>query len=297
MTGLVHLSESVESRAGAGADAQRPQPTALDLIKGQVTERIPVGAILATRKVKTIRVRDFGQGRAEIVVMDSVGIDNGPFRRDRFTVWDNSTREISDSPELRKERNLKRSARRARQVVRWRAMSIGVDRLLTLTYRENMQDLQQARADFDKFRRRMQKDGYLQHFVAVPERQERGAWHIHIAIKGWLPVAEVRAHWLAVIGDGNIDIARSSHRRTDAKTIAAYLAKYIGKTFEAVDDQRARYWASRGYAEPVKTLHVVDGEDWITSLRIAYALALELGATSIDFAFSEAAGFFWMSTA
>lgn len=271
----------------------------LVLIKGQVTEKARgwLWHPNAPASFKRVKVRDFGGGRSEIVIVESMHIPGGLLKRGNFKVYKGPGALVVGDPDLRRRRNLARSARRARQVVRWRAMAIGADRLLTLTYRENMQDLQRCRADFDAFRRRMQKAGMLENYVAVPERQERGAWHVHIALKGWLPVDEVRAHWHAVVGEGNIDIARSRRGRMDAKRIAGYLAKYIGKAFDEVCDGRARYWGSRGLPAPECSEHWVTSDCWFESLRLAYSLAKGLGAESIDFAFSEAAGFFWMSTA
>lgn len=272
----------------------------LDLIKGLLTDAHKpnwLGHPNAPASFKRVKVRDFGGGRSEIVILESMHIPGGLINRANFKVYRGPGALVLGDEDLRRQRNLARAARRARQVVRWRAMAIGVDRLLTLTYRENMQDLQECRRHFDLFRRRMQKAGYLEHFVAVPERQQRGAWHVHIAIKGWIPVDVVRENWRAVAGDGNIDIARSRRGDFDAKRIAAYLAKYIGKAFDEVSDGRTRYWASRGAPSPVVSEHWVTNDDWLCALKLAYALALQLGAKSIDFAFSEKAGFFWMSTA
>lgn len=289
-----------DPRGGASEAARAARdPTPLDLIQGRDSREY--GGIAAGRisEFHQIKVRDFGGGRAEILVLDSLLIppDTGP-------VWNRGKpREKELSEEERKALNLKRSARRARQVVRWRCMTLGVDRLLTLTYRENMTDLQRCHRDFRKFYLLMQRTGMLRGYVAVPERQERGAWHVHIAIAGHLPVKQVRQMWHAVVGtyeghpNGNVDISyRKWGGKLDAKRIAAYIAKYVGKTFERELDGKTRYWGSRGIERPEVTTSSHEA-DWFASIRVAYALAKELGAKSIDFCFKPGSGFFWISTA
>lgn len=53
---------------------------------------------------------------------------------------------------------------------------------LTLTYKENMQDLEQARKDLKKFMRSLKRYHNIE-YLAVLEPQGRGAWHYHILLK------------------------------------------------------------------------------------------------------------------
>lgn len=60
------------------------------------------------------------------------------------------------------------------------------DRMLTLTYRENRTDARQCHADLPRFLRLVRDalpDDYK--YVAVFERQKRGAGHWHLAVAGW----------------------------------------------------------------------------------------------------------------
>ncbi|WP_430733054.1 rolling circle replication-associated protein [Burkholderia stagnalis] len=92
------------------------------------------------------------------------------------------------------ESNLLDAAKRAKQQVRLRCKAIGADRMITLTYRENMQDKARLKRDFDALRRRLAKlSTFL--YVATPERQKRGAWHLHVAVKGRQNYRVLRSIW------------------------------------------------------------------------------------------------------
>ncbi len=92
--------------------------------------------------------------------------------------------------------NKLRAIRRARQGVRFAVKAIGADHLLTLTYREDMQDVERLKRDWKEFNRLMRKglpasENHRSHsgvpewkFVCIRERQERGAYHLHIAVVG-----------------------------------------------------------------------------------------------------------------
>lgn len=150
------------------------------------------------------------------------------------------------------ETNAERSARRARQSVRWACKAVAVDRLLTLTYRDNMTDLQSAKRDFSAWARRVREHYPAFRYVAVPELQERGAWHWHVAVCGFYDVNLLRALWFRTLGvrvarselrcpprlgsesPGNIQItpprSRGQRRRVWAvERLAGYIAKYCGK--------------------------------------------------------------------
>lgn len=86
------------------------------------------------------------------------------------------------------------AAKRAKQQVRLRCKAIGADRMITLTYRENMQDKARLKCDFDSLRRRLGALGGFQ-YVAVAERQQRGAWHLHVAVRGRQNYRVLRSIW------------------------------------------------------------------------------------------------------
>jgi len=102
-------------------------------------------------------------------------------------------------------------------------------------------------------------------YVAVPERQERGAVHFHLAIRGFRDVNILRYLWRRVLCDdgnacgenspGNIDI--TSPRRGGAQwnraKLAQYLAKYMGKDFSDGDMFARRFSSSCTIAPPKLT--------------------------------------------
>jgi hypothetical protein len=152
--------------------------------------------------------------------------------------------------------NRERSARRARTKVRRLCKAKGLTTLLTLTYRENMTDRERLVRDFDVFIKRLRRVVPDFQYVCVFERQKRGAWHAHIAVarvlshyvhKGALVRSYdlLRSMWRAVVGtdNGNIDVARSRRVARSSAKLAAYVSKYVTKTFgdqgEGGDSYRA----------------------------------------------------------
>ncbi|AJY10991.1 hypothetical protein AK34_5596 [Burkholderia dolosa AU0158] len=57
------------------------------------------------------------------------------------------------------------------------------DRMLALSTRENETRVEVWAKWWDEFRRRLNRIHDF-HYVAVLERQQRGAWHIHVAVSG-----------------------------------------------------------------------------------------------------------------
>lgn len=193
--------------------------------------------------------------------------DNSPFSTHFGAVCHN--RDTSQKTELTEEQkaaaNLARSVRRSRQKVRHTIKALEADHMLTLTYRENMQDVDKLKADFKRFVRMMVARYPQWRYVAVKETQERGALHLHIAVKGRQPLNYIRKCWYVSIG-GNIDDtgentkgainvrapSRFSGRQGKSakwkvEKLAGYLTKYLGKEFEGADTHHAkRYWHSKG---------------------------------------------------
>jgi len=154
--------------------------------------------------------------------------------------------------------NLARAARRARQKVRQGIRHRGLDRMLTLTYRENMQDADRLRRDWTRFLRILrERYGWRMPFVAVRELQQRGAWHMHVAIRGWRDHRVLRDAWREAIWRGvpyawecgNIDIRRARGGGAwNSGRLAAYLTKYLSKDQERTEAGAKRYWISQGEA-------------------------------------------------
>jgi hypothetical protein len=192
--------------------------------------------------------------------------------------------------EQRQAANWERAVRRAKQSIRWLCKQMAADRLFTLTYRANVEDREQVKADFKEFLRLVRKGGFNYRtkggeirrappqkgwkYVAVLERQDRGALHIHVAVKGWQRVEVLRAAWYRAASgldgcrccDGlesgadtpgavNVTSPRDfGKNRRDWKTaaLAGYITKYLSKTFNECCADKKRYWHSCDVTLPPK---------------------------------------------
>jgi hypothetical protein len=138
-----------------------------------------------------------------------------------------------------------KSKQRARTMIRRKCLSMQADRLLTLTFRENIQDIDVAWKCFKEFARLMRKRWRNFQYVCVPEYQKRGAVHFHVAIRGYYHANTVRAIWNRALAgySGNIDITSPRFTNKDlrnSKSVSRYISKYISKD-DSVEFNRRRY--------------------------------------------------------
>ena len=130
-----------------------------------------------------------------------------------------------------------KSKARAKRMVKERGLMMQADRILTLTFKDNITDLQEAWRYFTRFSKRMRYVyGDRWKYICVPEFQERGAVHFHCAVNGYFEVGTVRRIWRGQCpgGQGNIDITSPRNRKSGNKTkspkkVVAYISKYITK--------------------------------------------------------------------
>jgi hypothetical protein len=146
--------------------------------------------------------------------------------------------------EARKALSAKISGNRRKSAVRKHCKSMNADSLLTLTFRENVTDIQVCKSVLRAFVRRIKVVCPAFRGVAVFERQARGAWHVHLATtRHALTVTDsrsahlksynvIRAVWRSAAGElgGNIDVSsrKRNSKRSPAK-LASYLSKYLTK--------------------------------------------------------------------
>ena len=98
-------------------------------------------------------------------------------------------------------------------------------KLLTLTFKENLQDIKTANRHFSNFIKRFtRKVGYPIRYLAVHEFQKRGALHYHVILFN-VPVIEHK-QIAKVWGHGIIDI-----EVVKDNTLHTYMTKYISKSF------------------------------------------------------------------
>jgi hypothetical protein len=207
-----------------------------------------------------VRVHDLGNGQREVLVTRS---DRWHRRPEHVGLRSLKPQEEIDAD------NADRAARRAKSEVRRRCKAMALDSMLTLTYRENQTDEALCKAHLIEFVRRIRRVIPDFFYVAAFERQERGAWHVHMAVRrvqshfmqSGIRVKSfdlVRSIWRSVVGDlgGNIDLKRrkAGARKTVAQ-LAAYLSKYMLKAFSDGEAYSKRWTSSRfKMSEPVRRL-------------------------------------------
>lgn len=215
--------------------------------------------------------------------------------------------EVTPEQEAKKRKeNIDRAVRRARQHVRWHVKGIGADHLLTLTYRmaenEPMNDLERLKADWQRFVRlvrnglpasgKVRKHRGLKEwqFVAIREKQDNGAFHLHVAVVGRQDIALIRRCWYVAIGGnqddegentkGQINVRGPSKRwgvhstEWKAAKLSGYMTKYLHKAFEELDANGSkRYWASKANdkVEPVRVW--LAASSFIDAIKETHALA------------------------
>lgn len=196
------------------------------------------------------RKRTFADGMVEVTVCKE-RFFTGP------AIIKNKTSKRGESDQ--RQSNEEDAARRAKKNVRLCCKTIGADRMVTLTYRENMTCRETALKHWKQFCRIMGKHKTF-HFVAVLEEQERGALHFHVAVAGRQMYALLRSIWQKILGlgpdgqqMGQVNV-RDPHRfgfgNKGAHKIASYIAKYCGKEMSCRGLNEKRYFRSRGIVIP-----------------------------------------------
>jgi len=190
---------------------------------------------------------------------------------------------------------MKRAVARAKTTIRRTVMAAGLDHLLTLTYRENVQDTKRGWSDLAKFIRLVRAHAPNWPYVAVMELQERGAIHFHLAVSGRQDVGMLRRLWHAVIGgadSGNIDV---QYFRGSKARLAKYLAKYISKDLaEGTVKGVHRYKRSRGVKVPEQIIlvpHDAAIDDELIGLFEAHGAKVRFHKNNLS---QEGAKWLWM---
>ena len=147
-----------------------------------------------------------------------------------------------------------RSVQRSKKKMRHKIHSIGCDRLLTLTHREKDQAIFKTKdwwaESWEKFLRIASKAGVQFEYVAVLEKHKKGNFHLHVALKGFMPVKRLRRIWCVCCGGrgmGNVDVKfrQDLPPMRRRKGLARYLSKYMAKQIGDVEFNKKRYWSSK----------------------------------------------------
>lgn len=203
------------------------------------------------------------------------------------------------------------ATRRARRMIRWLIGENRLDHLLTLTYRANVQDLGRVKTDWKRFVRFVRVRYPDWGFVAVPELQERGAWHLHVAVQGRQDLNWLRKCWYRALGSkvwvtgsdtpGQINV-RSPWKRWggkgskwDAAKLAGYLGKYIAKSFEDNAALNARrYWPAKEMRSPEITRFYLDAVDTVGMIEEVAIIVRRLNGVGWSMFLSPDSNAFWI---
>lgn len=159
-----------------------------------------------------------------------------------------------------KEQNEKRARARATGEIRRKCLSIGADHLVTLTYRDNVEDRERVLTDLERLRRMLSRGGYSMPYVAVLECQKRGAIHPHLAVRGFQDIRLLRRCWYKIVGkaQGQVNV-KGPRPGTSPVKLARYLSKYISKDIDSQprEFEEHRYLCSLGIAVPTERFQIV----------------------------------------
>lgn len=194
----------------------------------------------------TIRVHELGHGHTEAIVMPCYGWEElGSLTPQAHADYLDTLRNPPAPTPLQKldkaAKHKEKTTCRARTKVRRLIKAKNLDLMLTLTYRENVTDRETMLRDFDVFIKRVRRVVPGFEYLAVFERQKRGAWHAHIAVHRIAPFYVIKGQmiksydllrrlWRAShTHGGNVDASTRVNRRRSIAYLASYLSKYIGK--------------------------------------------------------------------
>lgn len=195
--------------------------------------------------------------RTKVIVSGGV-VEVYEYEKPVFKGYESNGGRHKEADEEGKEKNRKDALRRARQEIR-RIVNANVGaygdqftaKFLTLTFGDNVTDLDYANREFKKFIKRLNyyafgtKEANLRYTVIV-EFQKRGAVHYHVMLYNlpFMPVKEISRIWR----HGHVWI----NKIDDVDNVGAYVCKYLTK---ANDDDRLRgrkcYFNSRGLFKPI----------------------------------------------
>lgn len=160
-----------------------------------------------------------------------------------------------------REENELFAIRRARTTARRLILTLRPTSLGTTTFRDNVTDPKTAWRVNDKFIRLVHKRYPGDKFIVFPELQERGAFHFHFPLSGWMPKEKLRYYhdcWRKASrkhgGTFNVSWQRKANvtPSENAVRICNYLTKYLSKQMGTVPRELGghRYRASKDIKPP-----------------------------------------------
>lgn len=225
-------------------------------------------------------------------------------------VHSRSRKELPEEERIKRDAdNLEHTIHRARGAIRRLVKCLEADHMLTFSYRENMMDIDRLKADWKRFIRMMRGRYPVWQFVAIREKQERGAYHLHVAVKGKQDIRWILRCWLLAIGQdwdevqrfyvykeklgdaskGAVNVRAPSKRwggegrAWRPEKLAGYLTKYLGKEFHDISEHYSkRYWSSRGIDKPQVVRFWLGACEFASAVREAFDYCYFKGAVNIS---------------
>ena len=168
----------------------------------------------------------------EIQHMEKMNTSNKITKLCKDTYRVNDTGEIKDfiHSETRQdnENSIRQTMKKLRYLINNNFTGKENELHITLTYKENMQDLRRLYKDFDRFMKRLKyklRKRTKIEYISVVEPQGRGAWHCHVLIRfedidrAFILNKEVSDLW----GNGFVTV----NRIEEVDNIGAYLTAYL----------------------------------------------------------------------
>lgn len=169
-----------------------------------------------------------------------------------------------EDKEVNRDKVLSRARRDLRRLINSNVDMYGVSaKFVTLTFRDDIEDLKKANSEFTKFIKRLKRYFSIDiKYAAVPEvQQERfnrygvKVWHYHVIFFNlpYIQNKDLSSIWK----NGFIKINRIDR----VKNVGAYICKYMTKDNKDLVGQKC-YFTSRGLKKPVE----IKEESRVTSL-------------------------------
>lgn len=204
---------------------------------------------------------------------------------------DNTGRKIgykSDNYEEHRKQVLQRSKKNLRRLINANVGQYGKEftaKFLTLTFGENVTDIDRANYEFEKFIKRLNyycfgtKKANLK-YTCVVEFQKRGSIHYHVIIYN---MPYVKANDISNVWEnGFIKI----NKIDDIDNVGAYVSEYLGQSEKGqghdIEDDRLQgkksYFSSRGLFKPIEITDKKTVEQVATALpneKLTYSASFE----------------------
>lgn len=145
-------------------------------------------------------------------------------------------------------------------------------KFLTLTFKENIQEINYANDEFKKFIKRLNyyiyhdKKAYLK-YLATWEKQKRGAIHYHIILFNFPYISfkqltRIWGHGYLLINKIDVDSIENRGR---------YVSKYFDKELELKEHKKKAFFSSRNLKKPKIKQHLVDKPFELDNQNIIYS--------------------------